>query len=118
MKRLEREAMKLTPRQSEIVTLLAHGNTADQCATILHRSASTVHRHILLAKDRLDAKNTTHLVALAIAQKLIHLIVVFALLVTAVSPDAAALRNRQPTRTRTPYSASRLIASQRGSEGV
>ncbi|MCP1313006.1 MULTISPECIES: helix-turn-helix transcriptional regulator [unclassified Halomonas] len=102
--------MDLTPRQSEIIVLLANGHTADQCAAILHRSVATVQRHILLAKGRLHARNTTHLVALALAQKLIQLVIVCALMITAISPDAPALRHRQPTRTRTAHSLTRLSA--------
>ena len=93
--------MNLTPRQSQIVLLLAQGNTADQCAEALHRSVATVQRHILLAKERLQARNTTHLVALSVAQKLIHLVIVCALLISSINPDMNAMRHRQPTRTRT-----------------
>ncbi|RUR43339.1 response regulator transcription factor [Vreelandella populi] len=98
--------MNLTPRQSQIVLLLAQGHTADQCAEALHRSVATVQRHILLARDRMQARNTTHLVALAIAQKLIHLMIVCALLVSSINPDMSAVRHRPQPRV----SASRVMA--------
>ncbi|MBZ5489170.1 helix-turn-helix transcriptional regulator [Halomonas aquamarina] len=98
--------MHLTPKQCEIVELLAQGHTADQCAETLHRSVATVQRHILLAKDRLHARNTTHLVALAIVQKLIHLMIAICILASATNPDMSAARHRPTPR----ISASRVVA--------
>ncbi|WP_372374224.1 helix-turn-helix transcriptional regulator [Vreelandella venusta] len=102
--------MSLTKRQIQIVTLLAQGHTADQCAEALHRSVATVQRHILLAKERLQARNTTHLVALSVAQKLIHLMIVCALIISGINPDTDAMRHRSPTRSRQQVSASRTLA--------
>ncbi|AIA76257.1 hypothetical protein FF32_15855 [Halomonas campaniensis] len=102
--------MNLTPRQSQIVLLLAQGHTADQCAEALHRSVATVQRHILLAKERLKARNTTHLVALSVAQKLIHLMIVCALIISGINGDADAMRHRPPTRTQTRVSTSRNVS--------
>lgn len=71
--------MSLTKRQTQIVSLLAEGHTAEQCAALMHRSVGTVRRHIILACERAKARNTTHLVALAITQEWIRLSLVLAL---------------------------------------
>ncbi|RUR51500.1 response regulator transcription factor [Vreelandella populi] len=71
--------MSLTKRQTQIVCLLAEGHTAEQCAAQLHRSVGTVRRHIILACERTKARNTTHLVALAISKEWIRLTFVLAL---------------------------------------
>lgn len=55
--------MTPTKRQTQIIELLAQGNTAEQVAESMHRSVATVRRHIVLACGRLEARNTTHLVA-------------------------------------------------------
>jgi DNA-binding CsgD family transcriptional regulator len=71
--------MSLTKRQTQIVCLLAQGHTAEQCATLMHRSVGTVRRHIILACERAKARNTTHLVAMAITQEWIRLALVMTL---------------------------------------
>lgn len=60
--------MSLTKRQSQIVTLLAQGNTAEQCADSMHRSINTIRKHVSIACDRAEARNVTHLVALSISK--------------------------------------------------
>ncbi|PXX95963.1 response regulator transcription factor [Halomonas sp. LBP4] len=64
--RVKTATVGLTKRQRQIVSLLAEGHTAEQCAAALHRSIGTIRRHIVLACERVYARNTTHLVALAI----------------------------------------------------
>jgi len=71
--------MSLTKRQTQIVCLLAEGHTAEQCAEQMHRSVGTVRRHIILACERVKARNTTHLVALAITREWVRLTLVLAL---------------------------------------
>ncbi|RUR34500.1 helix-turn-helix domain-containing protein [Vreelandella nanhaiensis] len=65
--------MSLTKRQNQIVCLLAEGHTAEQCAALMNRSVGTVRRHIILACERVKARNTTHLVALAISREWVRL---------------------------------------------
>lgn len=79
--------MNLTKRQAEIVTLLAQGNTAEQVAQAMHRSVGTVRRHVILACDRVKARNSAHLVGIAISRGWIApllLCIVFSVF----SPDA------------------------------
>lgn len=71
--------MSLTNRQTQIIELLAQGNTAEQVAESMHRSAATVRRHILLACKRLDARNTAHLVAKALGHGWIKPVICLAL---------------------------------------
>ena len=59
--------MTPTKRQTQIIELLAQGNTAEQVADSMQRSVATVRHHIVLACERLDARNTAHLVAKALS---------------------------------------------------
>ncbi|MGH2491357.1 MAG: response regulator transcription factor [Candidatus Limnocylindria bacterium] len=56
-------AAELTPRQRQIVTLLAHGATDAEIATTLRISESTAHKHVQNARRRLRAKTRSQLVA-------------------------------------------------------
>jgi DNA-binding NarL/FixJ family response regulator/Flp pilus assembly protein TadG len=56
-------AAELTPRQRQIVTLLAHGATDAEIATTLRISQSTAHKHVQNARRRLRAKTRSQLVA-------------------------------------------------------
>lgn len=60
--------MNLTKRQVQVTNLVAHGNTADQCATEMHVSVTTVRSHIVNACSRVGARNAAHLVALALSK--------------------------------------------------
>ncbi len=101
--------MTLTKRQTEITYLLAQGHTAEQCAAIMHRSVGTVRRHIGLACERVKARNTAHLVAIAITEQMIRLAITLAILITAINPDADAMRHNPITRTQSRASASRTL---------
>lgn len=89
--------MPLTKRQSEIVWLLANGATAEQVAGHVHRSAATVRRHVLLACQRTNARNTAHLIAIAISR---GWIAPLALALMLADLHGHAMRTRQPVRTR------------------
>ena len=56
----------LTPREREIVSLLATGLTGEQIATELLVSGETVRTHIRNAMQRLDAHTRAHLIAIAV----------------------------------------------------
>ncbi len=56
-------AVALTPRQSQIVTLLAQGATDTEIASLLQISRSTAHKHVQNARRRLGAKTRSQLVA-------------------------------------------------------
>ena len=70
--RFEREsngAMSLlTPRESEIVALLASGLNGEEIARRLFISPATVRTHIRNAMDRVDARTRAHLVTLGALQ--------------------------------------------------
>jgi DNA-binding NarL/FixJ family response regulator len=59
----------LTPREREILQLLAHGMTGEQAAGALFLSPETVRTHIRNAMRKLDAKTRVHAVALALHQR-------------------------------------------------
>ena len=56
-------ASDLTPRQRQIVTLLAQGATDAEIATTLGISRSTAHKHVQNARRRLRARTRSQLVA-------------------------------------------------------
>jgi len=56
-------AAALTPRQAQIVTLLAQGATDAEIASLLQISRSTAHKHVQNARRRLGAKTRSQLVA-------------------------------------------------------
>lgn len=55
--------MKLTPRQTEIITLIANGYTDKEIASQLFISVRTVNLHAAKVLDRLSAKSRAHAVA-------------------------------------------------------
>jgi DNA-binding NarL/FixJ family response regulator len=58
-----RTAASLTPRQRQIVALIAEGATDAEIATLLRISRSTAHKHVQNARRRLQAKTRGQLVA-------------------------------------------------------
>lgn len=56
-------AAALTPRQRQIVTLIAQGATDVEIASLLQISRSTAHKHVQNARRRLHAKTRSQLVA-------------------------------------------------------
>jgi DNA-binding NarL/FixJ family response regulator len=56
-------AAALTPRQRQIVTLIAQGATDAEIALLLNISQSTAHKHVQNARRRLHAKTRSQLVA-------------------------------------------------------
>ncbi|SHK52723.1 response regulator transcription factor [Halomonas caseinilytica] len=89
--------MDLTKRQAEIVSRLADGMTAEEIAISLCRSVLTVRTQVKLACQRAGAKNTPHLVALAIRK---GWIAPLALALMLADLHGHAMRTRQPVRTR------------------
>lgn len=88
--------MKLTKRQIQIVELLAQGLTAEEVADKLCRALPTIRRHLQLAYERVDARNTTHLVAKAISQGWIQaLCLALAVSITA-TPSIDKMRRPTP----------------------
>jgi len=58
-------AATLTPRQQQIVALIAQGATDAEIATVLGISRSTAHKHVQNARRRMRAKTRSQLVAAA-----------------------------------------------------
>ena len=56
----------LTPREREVLTLVAHGKSARHIAQTLHISKRTVDEHVQAAVRKLGAANRTHAVAIAL----------------------------------------------------
>jgi DNA-binding NarL/FixJ family response regulator len=63
---------KLTPRESEILTWLAHGKTDREVASMVGLSEKTIHHHVERILNKLQARNRTHAVAIALQLKLIR----------------------------------------------
>lgn len=61
----------LTPRENEVVRLVALGHTGDEIAEELHVSPETVRTHVRNAMGKTDARNRAHLVATVLARRLI-----------------------------------------------
>lgn len=61
----------LTPRERQIVEMLANGFTGEQIAQELVLSPETVQKHVHNAKRKIGAETRAHLIALAMTQGLI-----------------------------------------------
>ncbi|HYH60413.1 MAG TPA: response regulator transcription factor, partial [Solirubrobacterales bacterium] len=68
----DRSARALTRRQSQIIQLVADGNSTRDVAHRLHLSAETVRTHTKAALARLDARDRAHAVAIALRTGLIQ----------------------------------------------
>ena len=62
----------LTPRETDVLRLVARGRTAKQIAPLLGMTTSTVQHHLNHIRAKLGAKNNAHLVALALRAGLIE----------------------------------------------
>jgi LuxR family quorum sensing-dependent transcriptional regulator len=62
----------LTPRECEVLTLVASGKSGEQIGEALHISARTVVEHIKHCCRKLGAANRTHAVVIAIRDRLIQ----------------------------------------------
>ncbi|ANL02681.1 LuxR family transcriptional regulator protein [Rhizobium phage RHEph18] len=61
----------MTQRETEIIKWVSHGKTAYEIGIILGISEPTIHHHIASARAKLDAMNSTHLVAKALRRGII-----------------------------------------------
>jgi DNA-binding CsgD family transcriptional regulator len=66
-----RDGTKLTPVELESVAAASFGLSEDEIGVVLGRPSETVKSQLMSARRVLAAKNTTHLVALALRQGLI-----------------------------------------------
>jgi DNA-binding NarL/FixJ family response regulator len=60
---------KLTPREREVLDLLAEGLSGEQIARRLYLSPETVRTHVRNAMEKLDARTRTHAVAIAVRER-------------------------------------------------
>lgn len=68
----EYNTLRLSRREIDVLTWAAAGKTVADTALILSLSAHTVRTYLEMARARLNALNTTHAVARALALELIH----------------------------------------------
>jgi len=66
-----RRVSKLTPRQREVLQLLAEGNTMKEVASILNIAPRTVAFHKYRMMETLGLKNNTELLRLAIKERIV-----------------------------------------------
>lgn len=64
---------RLTPRQRDVLICLARGLSANETAKELCVSRTTVRRHIEAIHERLQARNSTHAVVIALAAGIIEI---------------------------------------------
>ena len=64
---------RLTPRQREVLKLIADGNSTKQIALVLNISVKTVETHRMLLTERLDIHDTAGLVRYALRAGLVRL---------------------------------------------
>ena len=66
-------APELTPRQMDVLNLLAHGHTSKSIAEQLHISVDSVNEHITVLVQKLHASNRTEAVAIAQRKQLLRI---------------------------------------------
>lgn len=71
-KRRRTRADALSPREREILAMLAGGNTVAEIAADLYLSPFTVRTHVRNAKDKLQARTTAHAVAIALEEHVLE----------------------------------------------
>ena len=64
----ETQPRALTPREREIVLLVAHGRSGPEIAEELHIAHDTVRTHVRNAMTKLGARSRAHLVAKALGE--------------------------------------------------
>jgi DNA-binding CsgD family transcriptional regulator len=65
------QTLKLTSQEARVLALMASGKTADGTAAHLGVSLETVKGHVVVARNKLGARNITHAVAIAIDEGII-----------------------------------------------
>ena len=73
MSRLVSRTVDLTPRELEVMTWSARGKTYGEIATLLSIQEDTAKFHIEHAREKLNATNKTHAIALALSHGYIKL---------------------------------------------
>ena len=68
---LKLEGSELTKTEKTVLRLLARGHTLERTGQLLGTSRETVKLQVRVARGRLNARNTTHAVAIAVSLDLI-----------------------------------------------
>jgi DNA-binding CsgD family transcriptional regulator len=68
---LKLKGTELTKTETKVLRLLARGHTLERTGQLLGTSRETVKSHARIARGRLEARNTTHAVAIAVSLDLI-----------------------------------------------
>ena len=68
---LKLEGTELTKTEKRVLRLLARGHTLERTGQLLGTGRETVKAQVRVARGRLNAKNTTHAVAIAVSLDLI-----------------------------------------------
>ena len=68
---VKRELVELSPREQDVLHLLADGKTNEEIGRELRISADTVRTYIRRAMQKLEADNRTHAVAIALRNSFI-----------------------------------------------
>jgi DNA-binding CsgD family transcriptional regulator len=68
-----RRSAALSPREREVLTMIAGGKTVAEVASNLVLSPLTVRAHVRNAKDKLQARTTPHAVAIALGENALDL---------------------------------------------
>lgn len=68
---MEGRYVTLTPRQADVLGLMARGVTVRRTAVLLGISEHTVKEHARDARHNLGARNTAHAVGIALRERLI-----------------------------------------------
>ncbi len=63
----------ISPRETEVIMLLANGLTHKEIATELYLSRHTINTHVKNIQHKLSAKNVAHMIWLAIKRDIITL---------------------------------------------
>lgn len=69
---LNENDVRLTPRELEIVTHVAHGLTAKEVGLALEIAPRTVRKHVEHIYLKMRARNNAHMVALAVSRGIIQ----------------------------------------------
>ena len=85
----------LTKTQTVIVQLLSDGNSAGEVAEYRCRSLGTIRKHIDLAKERMGARSTGHLIKLAVQQGLINSIFISLILSQVLQASNGSIDKRR-----------------------
>jgi LuxR family transcriptional regulator len=63
---------RLTPRQREVLMLIAEGKTVQDVALVVGRTPATIEKHLRLAREALDVETTAQAISKLTLQTVLH----------------------------------------------